>query len=513
MGKSTQSVGTRLAIGTVSNYAGRVFAAAIAFFLTPFVLHRLGATQFGVWALVVSIVSYGSLLDFGIGAAVVKYVAWHRAREDWPQARSVLATALWLYLGLALAGILISVAVAYVVTPLLPLTRANAEQAWWLALLLGSASSLSLPCSIPAAALRGSSRFEMTNLLNIAGAIVGALFTVIALSAGGGLRALAASNIAVMLLMQVPALLIVRRVCPELNFHPRDAQPALARRLFTFSVWVSTVSFADLFHSRAGEVVIGACLPVRSLAPYALAKRLAETAQSLAGQFASVLPPLTAELNAAGDTRRLRAVWLASSRLSIAMFAPIACALSVFAAPLLRTWAGPQFVAGAPVLVLLALAFLFEISGWPAASVLQAEERYRPVAIASVCAGFAILGLSIWLVPRMGITGAALAILIPTALESACFVVPFTLRVLGIRYREYLSAVVAPNAAPAIAAGAVSLAIGKWLRPHSLLALGAAAAVCGIVYAAVYFLSSKTATERWGLLRLAQSVRAFSAGS
>jgi O-antigen/teichoic acid export membrane protein len=513
MGNSRQSVAARVAIGTVSNYAGKVFAAVIAFFLTPFVLHRLGATEFGIWALLVSIASYGSLLDFGIGAALVNYVAGHRAREEWPQARSVLATALWLYLALALAGILLSVAVAYLVTPRLPLTPSHAAQAWWLALLLGSASALSLPCSIPGAALRASSRFEMANLLNTAGAIVSALFTVVILSSGGGLRALAASNIVVTLLMQAPAFWMVRRVCPELKFHPRDARFALVRRLFTFSFWVSTVSFANLFHSRAGEVVIGASLPVRSLAPYALAKRLAETAQSLAGQFSSVLPPLTAELNATGDKRRLRAVWLAASRLSVAMFAPIACALAVFAAPLLRAWAGPQFVAGAPVLILLAAAFLFEIATWPAASVLQAEERYRPVAVASVCTGLAILGLSIRLVPRMGINGAALAIFVPTALESTCFVLPFTLHVLGIRFREYLLAVAVPNAAPSIAACAVFLSIDKWLQPGSMPALGAAAAAGGIVYAAIYFLSSQTAAERWGLLRLAQSVRAFSAGS
>ena len=508
MENTRESVGVRVAIGTLSNYVGKILAAAIAFFLTPFVLHNLGTTQFSIWALVISIVSYGSLLDFGIGAAVVKYVAEHRARQEWHDARAVLATALCLYLGLAAAGILLSLGVAWVVTPRLPLSPANAGLAWWLVVLLGSSTALSLPCSLANAALRGANRFEMSNLLSSAGAVAGAVATVVTILARGQVRALAVSNIAVMLLMQPPGFWLLWRVNPELRFRWQDARVRVARRMSSFSVWVLTGSFADLFHSRAGEIVIGSFLPVNSLAPYALAKRLAETAQSLAGQFAKVLPPLTAELNAVGERRRMRVVWLASSRLTIAMFAPMGCALSVFAVPLLRAWAGPQYVAGAPVLMILAAAFLCEIALWPAAAVLQAQERYRPVAIASVCSGLAILGLSIWLVPRIGVVGAAVAILLGTAGECLFFVLPLTMGVLGVGLRDVLFVVMAPVAVPCAAMTVVLLAIRKWLSPQTMTMLGLAVAAGCLVFAAIYLLSSQTATERWGIARLAQAIKA-----
>jgi O-antigen/teichoic acid export membrane protein len=513
MNRARHSVKQRLAIGTLSNYAAKLLAAAIALLLTPFVLHHLGPARFSLWALVASIASYGSLLDFGIGAAVVKYVAEHRARQEWPDARTVLATALWLYLGLALLGILLSVGVAYVITPRLPLSPDDAEEAWWLALLLGSAAALSLPCSIPAAALKGANRFDIANLLASLGGLVGAGLTVALLLAGGGVRALAAGNIAVMLVMQAPSLWMLWRIEPELRFSWTEGRCGAMRRIFAFSAPVFAVGFADLFHSRAGEVVIGAFLPVRAIAPYALAKRLTEVAQALAGQFARVLPPVAAELNATGDRQSLCAIWMASTRLTIAIFVPIGCTLGILAAPLLRAWAGAEFVTGAPIVMLLVPAYLFEISTWPAAAVIQAMNRYAAVAVASICSGLCILALAIIFVPRIGISGAALAILIPTSIESLGFVLPFTLRLLGIGFGPFVRTVVAPIVLPALAMCSVLAAVRHWLHPQSMLLLALSAVVAGTVYGALYLLSSHTAIERRGVLQLARALRAAAAGS
>src|ERR1700689_3881786 len=66
------------------------------FFLTPFVLHRLGSTQYGLWVLVGSALAYGSLLDFGILAAVIKYVATFQAQRS-DDVRNLLSSVLMLY--------------------------------------------------------------------------------------------------------------------------------------------------------------------------------------------------------------------------------------------------------------------------------------------------------------------------------------------------------------------------------------------------------------------------------
>src|SRR5688572_13294473 len=111
-----KAIRQRVLVGTVSNYAGQLIAFAALFFLTPFILRQLGATVYGLWALISSVVAYGSLLDFGIWGAIIKYVAQYRAQGEIEEARRLISTAVLLYTLLGLAAVALAAAVA----PLFP---------------------------------------------------------------------------------------------------------------------------------------------------------------------------------------------------------------------------------------------------------------------------------------------------------------------------------------------------------------------------------------------------------
>src|SRR6478736_4783349 len=57
--------------GTASNIVGRCINLGVWFVVTPVLVHRLGVTEYGLWALVGTIIVYGALFDFGIGALAV----------------------------------------------------------------------------------------------------------------------------------------------------------------------------------------------------------------------------------------------------------------------------------------------------------------------------------------------------------------------------------------------------------------------------------------------------------
>src|SRR2546430_3639889 len=71
----------RVLCNIFSNYVGALVALGTGVFLTPFILHKLGSSDFGLWVLVGAVVVYGSLLDFGIGGAVIKYVFFFQAED------------------------------------------------------------------------------------------------------------------------------------------------------------------------------------------------------------------------------------------------------------------------------------------------------------------------------------------------------------------------------------------------------------------------------------------------
>src|SRR4029450_11781932 len=86
-----------LGLSVVSNWLAFVLTAAVGFVLAPYMVSRLGDSQYGLWVLVSSLVGYLGLLDLGVRGAVTRYVARHHGAGDDTAASRIVSTALFLF--------------------------------------------------------------------------------------------------------------------------------------------------------------------------------------------------------------------------------------------------------------------------------------------------------------------------------------------------------------------------------------------------------------------------------
>lgn len=483
----------RVILGTTTSLAAKAVTLATWFLLTPFLLRRLGATHYGLWVLVGSFVAYGSLLNFGVGSALTKYVAEYRSRGELASGRSVVATSLWLYLALGLAAILLSLVAAPLYPALFRVPAAERELAALLVIVMGVNVGVAIPCTATTSVLMGLQRYDLYNGVTLAVTLLSAVATVAALLLGGGVVAMTAVNIPILLLVQIPAIVMIRRIAPELGFGLRGARLSTARRVLAFSSSLFVGDVAARLQTQTDEIVIGVLLAVSSVTPYAIARKLGEGAQMVTESFLKVILPLASELHAVDDHARLRALYLASTRLTLAIYVPAACVLVVIPDLVLRLWVGPEFVAYAPLVALLTLAGLFGVARWPAANVLNGMGRARFQAAAAIGNGLANIGLSVALVGPYGLTGVAVGTLIPMLVESVFVLTPYTLRVTGARPGELARQALVPALLPAVPAGLVLLALRGAVTVGSLPALGLVAGAGAATYALVYLALSQGA--------------------
>jgi O-antigen/teichoic acid export membrane protein len=502
-------ISRRVLQSTVANYVGKFTALGIGFLLTPFILHHVGTTGFGLWVLVGSIVGYGSLFDFGISGAVAKYVAEYRSKGEIENAHSVVATALSLYSILGLIAIILSVAVVPLLPHLFRVPPAEHMTVTWLALLMGSTVGIAIPCTAATAVLQGLQRFDLLNVITVAGALIYGATTVAVLLLGGGLIGLAAIRIPSMLILQVPAIWFIKRLAPELHFGWSGASRRLVRMVVSYSWSLFVLRVAGRFQLQSDEIVIGAFLRISAVTPYALALTLANTVNTLTDQFLSVLLPLASELHAENDQARLRGLYTTSTRLTLAILLPLGCTLCLLARPILTVWVGTAYAGYAYLVIILTLARLIDTSQYAAGSILQGIARQRPVAVVSLCVGVANLGLSIALVHPFGLVGVALGTLIPFALESICFVLPYSMRVIGVTSTEVLREIVLPAFLPAVPMAAVLYLLVQTVQPASLIPLVGVAGAGLIVYLIGYVGFGARGIERQTYHSMARSTIRF----
>lgn len=494
--RTSASLRSHVVRSTISNFAGHFVFIGTWFLLTPFILDRLGDNLYGLWVLVGAVIGYGSLLDFGIESAITKYIAEYHARRNWRDARTLIGTALLLYLGFGLIVVAASGVLAPLWVTLFNVPEADRATAFWLVLLTGIHFGLSIPCATTSAILRGLQRFDLINLVSIANTLLGAAGIVIVLEAGGGPIGIVAVNLAVMLLMQVPSIGLIRRIAPELGLSLRGVSREMARRITSFSSSVFMVQVGGRMESQTDEIVVGAALPVALVAPYNLARMLSSVPQAVAEQFVTLLLPLASEMDTLSDRDRLRSVYLVSTRVTLGVLLGLGFSVMFLGGAFLGAWVGPEYAGYGYLVVILTLASAIDTSTWPGGMVLQGMARHRAISVAALVSGLSNLGLSIILVGPLGLMGVALGTLVPTSLICLGFVVPYSARVIGVDARALAFQVWLPTLLSAVPAALALVALREWLDPVSMIPILLIGAAGTLTYLVTYLCWSICAFER-----------------
>lgn len=72
----------KLGIAAMISYITIILSNVLGLLFVPFMLKHLGDTEYGLYVLIGSLVSYLTLLDFGFGNAVIRYLAKYKAHND-----------------------------------------------------------------------------------------------------------------------------------------------------------------------------------------------------------------------------------------------------------------------------------------------------------------------------------------------------------------------------------------------------------------------------------------------
>lgn len=516
-GQSRESIISHLLRSTISNYIGQFVGLAVWFVLTPFVLDQLEQTFYGLWVLVGSVTSYGALLDFGITGTITKYLAEYRAKEQLEDAQQLVGTALVTYLTLGLLVLLLSLAFAPVFPRIFNIPPEHQALAEWLVILSGIRTGLALPSNSTTGVLRGLQRFDLLNLIGIISTILLASTTIIVLLLGGGIIGFAVTGIAVNVVTLVPSIWLIHRIAPDLRFGLVGASSKMFRKLTSFSSSLFMLRIGGQLETKTDEIVIGVFLPISSVTPYNLARKLSTFPQTLTEQFLTLLLPLASKLHAENEMSRLRTVYMISTRLTLAVFLPVGVSLIFLAAPFLTVWVGEEFAAYAHLVLILSLASMIDTTTWPAGSVLQGMGRPRFSGIASIITGLSNLVLSLVLVRTMGLTGVALGTLIPTAIACLGFVLPYTMRSIGAHIRDVFSQVLVPTLIPAIPSSLAIYLLIKVIPLTSILSILFVGGSGLLVYILAYLGMGANTFERElfrnALTNILQRVRTYIAHS
>ena len=154
--------------------------------LTPYIVEKLGTDDFGLWSLTLSFLGFFSLLDLGLGAAVVKYVAECRGARDHERRNQIVSTLFVAYIALALISVLILGALSPFYGELMNLPVQGRDKALMLLWLMAfRLVFLPLPMGMYRSGLHGEQKFYSTNMAQVVSLTLYGVGAYVVLERGG----------------------------------------------------------------------------------------------------------------------------------------------------------------------------------------------------------------------------------------------------------------------------------------------------------------------------------------
>jgi O-antigen/teichoic acid export membrane protein len=376
----------------------------------------LGLRAFGIWALTGALAQYATLLDFGVGQTLVRFVALHVAQSRravtgivGSHSEEAGSNAIGEFIAVGYASVAVVCAVLLALSFALGPPLAHQFRG------IGSRSMTALLlCSTTIVATSMLNRVLIAYSIgrramvapNVAQSLTAVLYFICSIGVillGGKLVAYAIANAAAGVLGVVVTMTVVLRQTPK----PPLCWPSRrrAKELVTFSVKNQALAISSLVNYQSDKVVLALFIGPAVAGAYELSNRVALAARAVGVYTVSAMVPTLTAWRASGTRDQLVAAYERLTAISSALAVPC-LALSAAVAPLLlRAWLGHAPRNGAVILAALSIAYVANTTTGVGYATAYAEGLPGIPARAAIATALANVALTVGLTPVFGLWG------------------------------------------------------------------------------------------------------------
>ena len=482
------------------NWGGMACDAAAAFAITPFLVHRLGETGYGLWILIGSLSSYFGLLDLGVRASVGRYAAFYRAKGDRAALNATVSTSLAISSAVGLLVLAATFGVVWIFFGAfeVPPDRASAVR---LALILVCVNlAVSFPLNIFDGTLWAAQRFDLLNGVDIPATGLRVALTYYAVEGGYGLVGLAVLTLVITLSSGLVKVLLSFREDRRLRVGVEYVSLESARELFGFGLCNFAITLTRMTRAQMSPFLIGTLLGLPLVAVYSIAKRLFDYAERVVGSATGVVAPMATTLHAQERHGRQRAMFVEGGRYCMAFSLFFLTAFTLLGKPFFLLWVGPKLSQAATLLLILTAGECLPLSQSITGSMLMGMGRLKVLTWLFVIELAVGLPVAAFLAGPWGLAGVCFAFAATGTIFRGIAVMAYGSRVAKVPLSHYLVRALLPPVLVAAIPASALLGVVTWKPPDSWPSFFTYAAF----FTALYTLSCVPLLDRERLASLVQ---------
>ena len=393
--------------GAIISYVAIFFNIVISFVYAPWMIHKIGTADYGLYALVTAFVSY-FLLDFGLNTSVTRFIAKYRAEGNEEKVEEIIGLTTRVFV-LMDAVIFVSLFVAYFFLENIftGLTSDEVETLRGLFIIAGVFSVLSFALKPVDGAMMAYEYFVPNKLLDMIHRVGSVLLIVLLLLLGGDVYSLVLVHCGTAFVASVIKYVIfVRRSKLRIKwkFYNRD----VLRALLSFSVWIFLIGLAQRFRLSFVPTVLGIVSNTNEIAIFSLGMTIEGfvwvISNALNGLF---LPKVTRMVVTSENRHEVSRLMTKVGRIQYIIILLVYSGLVLFGQGFVDCWVGPEFRKSYYVMLFLVFPSLITSTEAIANDTVYAENKVRYTAPIILATSFLGLAASFVFSPKFGAVGSA----------------------------------------------------------------------------------------------------------
>ena len=472
--------------GVILSYAGEIVKILVNLVYTPIMLRLLGQSEYGLYQLVYSVVSYLSLLSLGFGSSYLRFYSRYKAQNDEDGVAKLNGMFILIFCSISVICILCGTVMVRNIRTIFGtgLTESEYATAKVLMELLIINLALTFPNSVFNCSITAHEKFLFQKLLILLQNLFSPFLTLPLLIMGyGSIGMVSLTTLLTFVLLISNMFYCFKKLHVRFAFH--GLKISLFKEMWVFTFFIFLNQIIDQINWSVDKFLLGRFAGTTAVAVYGVGGQIntlyLQFSSSVSNVFVPKVNRIVAETN---DNTELTTLFTKVGRIQFIVLGLILTGFVFFGMPFVNLWAGEGYGASYAVALLLIIPVTVPLIQNLGIEIQRAKNMHKARAVVYLAIAIANVFISIPLIKFFGPEGAALGTAISLFAGNIIFMNWYYHARIGMNM-FYFWKEIAKFIPALIAPCVVGIAIMKFVNITGLVKLG----VFAVVYAAVYGLS------------------------
>lgn len=400
----------QLKSGVILSYINLAIGTIIPFIYTPVMLRILGQSEYGLYSLSSSVIGYLSLLSFGLGSTIIRYLSKYRAEKNKDMEQRVIGLFIILYSILAVVVLFCGVYI-YSHTDMFfgrGLNAVELSKMKILVLIMTFNTAISFPISVFSSITIAHEKYIFRKLVDMLSTVAVPVFNIVVLYMGFGSVGMACVSTLLQFMMLPLNVIYCFRVLKTKPIF-RNIPFYLIKEICAFSFYVFLGTIVDMLFWATDKVLLGSMVGTVAVAIYNVGGTFNSMMTNLSTSISGVLvPKVTAMVVTKNSKDNWTELFIRIGRLQYYIIALVITGFIVFGRQFVSFIAGNGYEESYIVALITMIPLVVPLIQNVGLNILVAQNKHKFRSIVYLIIAIVNVVTTYLCIPHLGIIGAAL---------------------------------------------------------------------------------------------------------